>query len=107
MDRSHQGTIRKAADGGVRMNAVLDTAIWFAQACFAIATALAAIRVIQGPAAQDRVLAFDTMYINGMLSLFMLRMRSSSSAHFDMALRIALVGYARPLAARKLPLRGE
>ncbi|NLG76641.1 MAG: K+/H+ antiporter subunit F [Xanthomonadaceae bacterium] len=89
------------------MNAVLDTAIWFAQACFAIATALAAIRVIQGPAAQDRVLAFDTMYINGMLSLLMLGMRSSSSAYFDMALLIALFGFAGSVALAKFLLRGE
>src|SRR5690606_35870933 len=98
MDRSHQGTIRKAADGGVRMNAVLDTAIWFAQASLAIATALAALLVILGPAAQDRVLAFDTIYINGMLSWLMLCMRSSLSAYFDMALLIARFSFAGSVA---------
>lgn len=89
------------------MNTILDAAIWFAQACFAIATAFAAIRLIRGPAAQDRVLAFDTMYINGMLSLLMLGMRSSSTAYFDMALLIALFGFVGTIALAKFLLRGE
>ena len=89
------------------MTVVLDAAIWFAQACFALATAFAAIRLIRGPAAQDRVLAFDTMYINGMLSLLMLGMRSSSTAYFDMALLIALFGFVGTIALAKFLLRGE
>lgn len=89
------------------MNALLDASIWFAQACFAIATAFAAFRVIRGPGAQDRVLAFDTMYINGMLSLLMLGMRSSSTAYFDMALLIALFGFVGTIALAKFLLRGE
>lgn len=89
------------------LNAVLDGAIWFAQFCFAIATAFAAIRLIRGPAAQDRVLAFDTMYINGMMSLLMLGIRSSSTAYFDMALLIALFGFVGTIALAKFLLRGE
>ncbi|MFO7306190.1 MAG: K+/H+ antiporter subunit F [Gammaproteobacteria bacterium] len=89
------------------MNAFLDGAIWFAQACFALATAFATIRLIIGPAAQDRVLAFDTMYINGMLSLLMLGIRSHSTAYFDMALLIALFGFVGTIALAKFLLRGE
>jgi multicomponent K+:H+ antiporter subunit F len=91
----------------VSVNTVLNGAIWFAQFCFAIATAFAAIRLIRGPAAQDRVLAFDTMYINGMMSLLMLGMRSSSTAYFDMALLIALFGFVGTIALAKFLLRGE
>jgi multicomponent K+:H+ antiporter subunit F len=89
------------------MTAVFDASIWFAQFCFAIALAFGAIRLIRGPAAQDRVLAFDTMYINGMLSLLMLGMRSSSTAYFDMALLIALFGFVGTIALAKFLLRGE
>jgi multicomponent K+:H+ antiporter subunit F len=89
------------------MNAVLDAAIWFAQACLAIATTFAAIRLIRGPRAQDRVLAFDTMYINGMLNLLMLGMRSSSTAYFDMALLIAMFGFVGTISLAKFLLRGE
>ena len=89
------------------MMAIFDMAIYFAQFCFAIATAFAAFRVIRGPAAQDRILAFDTMYINGMLSLLVLGIRSSSTAYFDMALLIALFGFVGTIALAKFLLRGE
>ena len=89
------------------MMAIFDMAIYFAQFCFAIATAFAAFRVIRGPAAQDRILAFDTMYINGMLSLLMLGIRSNSTAYFDMALLIALFGFVGTIALAKFLLRGE
>ncbi|HEY8537524.1 MAG TPA: K+/H+ antiporter subunit F [Steroidobacteraceae bacterium] len=89
------------------MSDVLIYAIWFAQTCFALAMVFAAIRLIRGPAAQDRVLAFDTLYINGMLTLLMLGIRSSSTAYFDMALLIALFGFVGTVALAKFLLRGE
>ena len=39
------------------MNAVFSCAIAFAQLCFALAMVFASIRLLRGPAAQDRVLA--------------------------------------------------
>jgi multicomponent K+:H+ antiporter subunit F len=89
------------------MSVVFSSAVWFAQTCFALAMVLAAVRLIRGPAAQDRVLAFDTLYINGMLTLLMLGIRSSSTAYFDMALLIALFGFVGTIALAKFLLRGE
>lgn len=89
------------------MNAVFDGAAWFAQLCFVIAMIFAAIRLVRGPAAQDRVLAFDTFYINGMLSLLMLGIRSSSTIYFDIALLIAMFGFIGSVALAKFLLRGE
>lgn len=89
------------------MNAVFDGAAWFAQLCFVVAMIFAAIRLVRGPAAQDRVLAFDTFYINGMLSLLMLGIRSSSTIYFDMALLIAMFGFIGSVALAKFLLRGE
>ena len=37
----------------------------FALLCFALGLGCAAIRLILGPGAEDRVLALDTLYING------------------------------------------
>jgi multicomponent K+:H+ antiporter subunit F len=82
-------------------------ALWFSQGCFMVAMVLAAVRLIFGPAAQDRVLAFDTIYINGMLTLLMLGIRSRSTAYFDMALLIALFGFVGTVALAKFLLRGE
>jgi multicomponent K+:H+ antiporter subunit F len=89
------------------MNAVLAYALVFAQICAALAMLNAAIRLLIGPAAQDRVLAFDSLYMNGMLMLLLLGMSSRSTAYFDMALLIALFGFVGTVALAKFLLRGE
>ena len=85
----------------------LEFAVTFASLCFVLAMLLAALRLFKGPAAQDRVLALDVMYINGMLLLLVLGIRSLSSAYFDMALLIALFGFVSTIALAKFLLRGE
>ena len=89
------------------MNAVFDYAAWFASLCFVLAMLCALLRLFIGPAAQDRILALDTFYINGMLTLLMLGIRSESTAYFDMALLIALFGFVSTIALAKFLLRGE
>lgn len=89
------------------MNTLLDFATGFAALCFVVAMAFAALRLLRGPSAQDRALAFDTLYINGMLSLLMLGIRSRSTVYFDMALLIALFGFVSSAAFAKFLLRGE
>lgn len=89
------------------MNVIFDYAVWFASACFVLAMLFALVRLTRGPAAQDRVLALDTFYINGMLTLLMLGIRSSSTVYFDMALLIALFGFVSTIALAKFLLRGE
>ena len=89
------------------MNALLEFAIGFAQFCFVLAMLFAAIRLLRGPAAQDRVLALDTFYINGMLTLLMLGIRSATTVYFDIALLIALFGFVGSVALAKFLLRGE
>jgi multicomponent K+:H+ antiporter subunit F len=89
------------------MNQVFNYALWFAQICFIVAMVCAAVRLIIGPAAQDRVLALDTLYINGLLTLLILGVRSRSPAYFDMALLIALFGFVGSVALAKFLLRGE
>lgn len=89
------------------MSSLFTYAVWFAETCFALSMVCAAIRLIHGPAAQDRILAFDTIYINGMLMLLVLGIRSSSPAYFDMALLIALFGFVGTVALAKFLLRGE
>ncbi len=89
------------------MNVVFDWTVWFAQMCFLLAMGCATVRLIVGPRAQDRVLALDTMYVNGMLSMLMLGIRSSTTIYFDIALLIALFGFVGSVAASKFLLRGE
>lgn len=89
------------------MNELFDLAAGFAAVCFVMAMILATIRLFAGPRAQDRVLAFDAIYVNGMLTLLMLGIRSRSTVYFDMALLIALFGFIGSTALAKFLLRGE
>jgi multicomponent K+:H+ antiporter subunit F len=89
------------------MNELLDFAVTFASLCFALAMLFATARLFKGPSAQDRVLAFDVLYMNGLLLLLVLGIRSRSEAYFDMALLIALFGFVGTIALAKFLLRGE
>jgi multicomponent K+:H+ antiporter subunit F len=89
------------------MTSLFHYALGFAALCFVVAMLLALIRLFLGPSAQDRVLAFDTFYINGMLSLLVLGISTKSTAYFDMALLIALFGFVSTVALAKFLLRGE
>jgi multicomponent K+:H+ antiporter subunit F len=89
------------------MNGLLGFAMDFASLCFVLAMLLALARLFAGPRAQDRVLALDTFYLNGMLTLLVLGIRSTSTIYFDMALLIALFGFVGTIALAKFLLRGE
>jgi multicomponent K+:H+ antiporter subunit F len=89
------------------MNAILGYAVWFASSCIVLAMLCALLRLFRGPRAQDRVLALDAFYVNGMLSLLLLGIRSGSTVYFDMALLIALFGFVSTVALAKFVLRGE
>ena len=89
------------------MNTFLGLAVSFASLCVTLAMLFALGRLFAGPSAQDRVLALDTFYVNGMLILLMLGIRSASTAYFDMALLIALFGFVGSMALGKFLLRGE
>jgi multicomponent K+:H+ antiporter subunit F len=89
------------------MNELLDHAAGFAALCFMVAMAFALARLFRGPRAQDRVLAFDALYITGMLTLLTLGIRARSTVYFDMALLIGLFGFVGSTALAKFLLRGE
>ena len=89
------------------MNDLLVFALTFASSCFTLAMLLATVRLMKGPAAQDRVLALDVLSMNGLLLLLVLGIRSRSTAYFDMALLIALFGFVSTVALAKFLLRGE
>ena len=89
------------------MNALFNFATGFAALCVVMAMIFASIRLFLGPTPQDRVLAFDTLYINGMLTLLILGVRSRVTVYFDMALLIALIGFVGSAALAKFLLRGE
>ena len=74
-------TIRTPPDGDLRMNSLVYWAATFALGCFVVGLVFAALRLLRGPAATDRVLALDTMYINGMLILLVLGLQFGSALY--------------------------
>ncbi|HEX7040409.1 MAG TPA: K+/H+ antiporter subunit F [Trueperaceae bacterium] len=86
---------------------VLAVVLGAAQALLAVALVLCAYRLIRGPRAQDRVMALDALYVNGLLSIVMLGVRTGTELYFEAALIIALTGFVSTSAVAKFLMRGE
>jgi multicomponent K+:H+ antiporter subunit F len=89
------------------MSPLLSDAIFVTLTCYALAMVLAVIRMLRGPAAQDRVLALDFLYLNGLLVVLVLAIRYGSDMYFEVALLMALFGFVGSAALAKFLLRGE
>lgn len=82
-------------------------AVIIAQFLLLLAMGLAVVRMVYGPRAQDRVLALDALYVNGMLLLLSIGIRTGSMHYVEAGLIIALLGFASSAAFAKFLLRGE
>jgi multicomponent K+:H+ antiporter subunit F len=89
------------------MSPLLSWSLAFALGCLTLAMMLALARMIIGPRAEDRVLAFDCLYVNTMLVILSLGLIYRSSSYFEAALLIALFGFVGSTAMSKFLLRGE
>jgi multicomponent K+:H+ antiporter subunit F len=89
------------------MSTLLSSAIIVALACYSVAMMLALVRLLRGPSAQDRVLALDFLYVNGMLVMLTLGIFFSSGMYFVAARLIALFGFVSSASLAKFLLRGE
>ncbi len=86
---------------------ILNWSLVVAQVLLALAMACAAFRMIAGPRAQDRVLGLDTLYVNAMLLILTVGIRSGSTLYFEAALVIAVLGFIATAALAKFLMRGE
>jgi multicomponent K+:H+ antiporter subunit F len=86
---------------------LLAASLLAAQVLIAVAMACATVRLLRGPRAQDRVLALDALYVCGMLLMLVFGMRTGSTAYFEAALVIGVLGFASTVALAKFLLRGE
>jgi multicomponent K+:H+ antiporter subunit F len=89
------------------MNTLLAWSVTVAQILLGAAMVCATFRLVCGPRAQDRVLAFDSLYVNAMLLLLAFGIGSGSTLYFEAALIIALLGFVSTVALAKFLLRGE
>ena len=86
---------------------VLTWSVAVAQVLLASAMLSATFRLLRGPRAQDRVLGFDSLYINAMLLILTFGIRSGSTLYFEAAMVIALLGFVGTVALAKFLMRGE
>ncbi len=86
---------------------ILGSAILAAQVLLGFAMALAVWRIHRGPRAQDRVLGLDTLYTTAMLMMVTFGVRTGSVLYFEVALIIAILGFASTVALAKFLMRGE
>ena len=89
------------------MQTLLELAIGYALVCVLVAVAFCAVRLLVGPAAHDRVLALDTLWMCGMLLAVVLGIRFGTQVYFEAALLIARVGFVSTIAMAKFLMRGE
>jgi multicomponent K+:H+ antiporter subunit F len=89
------------------MSALLAWSVTTAQVLLGLAMACAVVRVLWGPRAQDRVVGFDSLYVNAMLFLLVIGLGSGSAVYFEAALIVALLGFVSTVALAKFLLRGE
>ena len=89
------------------MSTVLTWGITGAQVLLGLALACSTLRILWGPRAQDRVLGFDSLYLNAMLLILTFGIRSGSTLYFEAALMMALLGFVSTVALAKFLLRGE
>jgi multicomponent K+:H+ antiporter subunit F len=89
------------------MSFVVEATLVVAQVLLGLAMACAAVRLVIGPRAQDRVLAVDTLYVNAMLMILSLGIRDATAVYFEAALVIAALGFVSTAALARYLLRGE
>ena len=89
------------------MLGALDWIYAAAQVILGLAMAAGCWRLLRGPRAQDRVLAFDSVYLSAMLLLVVFGMRSGSLVYFEIALVLGALSFVSTLALAKFLMRGE
>lgn len=82
-------------------------ALYFGFACLALALLLNLYRLARGPSIADRVLALDTMVVNGIALLVLYGLTSETGVYFEAALLFAMVGFISTVAYCKFILRGD
>jgi multicomponent K+:H+ antiporter subunit F len=87
--------------------AILSWSTLIAGLMLAAATGCAAVRLLRGPRAQDRVLALDTLYLLAATLLLVFGIRTGSTHYFEATLLITLLGFVSTAALSRFLMRGE
>lgn len=86
---------------------MLNSAIEIAFVLIGTAQALNLYRLVRGPDTVDRILALDTMGISTIALIVLFGIRATTTAYFEAALLLALLGFVGTAAFCKFLLRGD
>ena len=86
---------------------MLSVVLYVSMLMFGIRLLLNFVRLLKGPEAVDRILALDTLYINGLALLVIFGVLLSTRLFFEAALLIALFGFFSTVVLCKYLLRGD
>jgi multicomponent K+:H+ antiporter subunit F len=86
---------------------MLTISVYIAYLAIALAVIFCMTRLVRGPHPADRILAFDTLYINTVAFLIVLDIHLFTSLFFDAALLIALTGFVATAALARYVARGR
>lgn len=86
---------------------MLNTAIIIAFILIALAQLLNLYRLFKGPSLPDRILALDNMYIDALALFILLGIHFNTTAYFEAALIIAVMGFISTVATSKYLMRGD
>ncbi len=82
-------------------------ALSFAYLCFGAALLMNLYRLAKGPSMADRILALDTMVINGIALVMLIGISQGTSVYFEASMLLAMVGFVSTVALTKFTLRGD
>lgn len=68
---------------------------------------LSMVRLVIGPTPGDRILALDTMAINGLGIVIALGIHQGVQIYFEVSLLIAMLGFVSTVALARFVLRGD
>jgi len=86
---------------------ILQLALDFATLAVALAMVLCGVRLFLGPDVPNRILAFDTLYINIVALVILLGVRWQTAMMFEAALIVAMLGFVGTAALARYVTRGD
>ena len=86
---------------------MLNIACTIAFLAIGVAMLLSLVRLVRGPDAADRILAFDTLYINTVALLVVAGIATRSSVFYEAALLIALTGFIGTVVLARYLAHGD
>lgn len=86
---------------------MIELAILIGGGMIVLAVILTVARLLRGPSLPDRILALDTLAINGIALLVLFSIHAGHAHNFEVALLIAMTGFIGTVALCKYLLRGD